>query len=233
MRWVEKKESFGSYHLQQAHQNPPSTPDEARSRWKAFRSHKAKVLKKLLDEQYGLCCYSEIRADLEDLDYHIEHVEPKGKNPPRTFDYANLAASALNSDDIKNRVKEDVFGGHAKLSQYDANLFISCHNPDCSRYFVYSSDGKIEPRENLTNFEKQQAIYTRDLLNLNCSYLVNRRKHYYEELEKLFEEHLDKNWSVEDLAAIDLSPTGQKLSQFFSLTRQFFGAVAEQVLQTT
>ncbi|EJT4385593.1 TIGR02646 family protein, partial [Salmonella enterica] len=49
----------------------------------------------LLNEQYHLCCYSEIRADLRGLGYHIEHVENKSQQPGRTFDYQNLAASAL------------------------------------------------------------------------------------------------------------------------------------------
>lgn len=51
----------------------------------------------LLNEQYHLCCYSEVRADLRGLGYHIEHVENKSQHPERTFDYLNLAASALDS----------------------------------------------------------------------------------------------------------------------------------------
>lgn len=233
MRWIEKKKNFGGYHLETAHQTPPTTRDEASSRWKGFRSHKAEVLNQLLDEQYGLCCYSEVRADLENFGYHIEHIQPKGKYPPKTFDYSNLAASALSSDDIKTIEKAERFGGHAKLSEYDATLFISCHDSDCARYFAYLSDGRVEPRTDLNAEETKRAIYTRDLLNLNSPYLVTLRRRWYDELDDLFEEHLVKNWSLEHLAAIDLLPTNQKLSQFFSVTRQFFGAVAERVLQST
>jgi uncharacterized protein (TIGR02646 family) len=230
MRAITKR-TFGGYHLDQAHQNPPTTADEATSRWQSF-GYKDQVQEYLLDEQYGLCCYSELRSDLEGLGYHIEHVEPKSKNPPKTFDYRNLAASALTSEDLETfkTVQEDTFGGHAKQSEYDKSLFISCHNPDCSRYFAYLSDGRIVPSSNLNDFEKQQANYTINLLNLNCPYLVNRRKRWHEELDKLFEEHLDKNWSLEHLAAINLLPTNQKLSQFFSITRQFFGSIAERIL---
>lgn len=229
MKWIEKKEKIGDYHLDKAHQNPPTTANEATSRWSSF-GHKDKVQEYLLDEQYGLCCYSEVRADLENLGYHIEHIQPKSQNPPKTFDYSNLAASALSSDDLNNRLKEDVFGGHAKLSEYDENLFISCHNADCARYFAYLSDGRIEPRVNLNAEDTKRVIYTRDLLNLNSPYLITLRRRWYDELDDLFEEHVDKDWSLEHLAAIDLLPTNQKLSQFFSVTRQFFGVVAKDHL---
>lgn len=222
----------GGYHLDKAHANPPITAGEATSRWDSFK-HKAKVQENLLDDQYGLCCYSELRADLEGLGYHIEHLCPKSIYPVGTFDYANLAASALSKDDLNifKTIKEDTFGGHAKLSAYDPALFISCHDPDCARYFAYLSDGRVVPRDKLDNFEKDRANYTIGLLNLNSLYLVNRRRRWHDELDQLFEEHLDKQWSVEHLAAIDLIPSNKRLSQFFSLTRQFFGLVAEHVIQ--
>jgi len=219
----------GGYYLDQAHQKPPTTAGEATSRWGSF-NHTTTVLNNLLDDQYGLCCYSELRADIEGLGYHIEHLQPKSLYPLQTFDYTNLAASALSTDDLKT-IKEDTFGGHAKLGVYDATLFVSCHDPDCARYFAYLSDGRVVTNDNLSNSEKDQANYTITLLNLNSPYLVNRRRRWHDELDQLFEEHIDKNWSIEHLAAIDLLPSNRQLSQFFSLTRQFFGHVAEQVLQ--
>lgn len=227
MRAITKRNS-GGHHLDKAHQNPPTTASEATSRWSSF-AYKKTLLDYLLDEQYGLCCYSELRADLEGLDYHIEHVQPKSANPARTFDYRNLAASALNMNDLATI--EDVFAGHAKQSKYDADLFISCHDSDCVRYFAYLSDGRVVPSNSLSDLEKSRAEYTITLLNLNSPYLVNRRRRWYNELDELFEEHLVKDWSLEHLAAIDLLPTNQKLSQFFSVTRQFFGSVAEKVLK--
>jgi len=223
----------GGYHLDKAHTNPPTTADEATSRWNSFRNHKAKVQENLLDEQYGLCCYSEIRADLEGLGYHIEHLRPKSLYPAQTFDYTNLAASALSSNDLTTfkTIKEETFGGHAKLSKFDPALFVSCHDLDCARYFAYLSDGRVVASDNLNNLEKDRANYNIGLLNLNSPYLTNRRRRWYDELDKLIEEHIDKNWSIEHLAAIDLVPSNGRLSQFFSLTRQFFGQVAEQVIQ--
>lgn len=45
------------------------------------------------------------------------------------------------------------------------------------------------------------------------------------------DEHVSKGWSLDCLVEIDLLPNNQRLSQFFSITRQFFGQRAEQVLQ--
>lgn len=231
MRAITKKNS-GGYQLDKAHENPPLTSVEASTRWKSFK-HKAQVLDTLLDEQYGLCCYSEIRADLEGLGYHIEHVRPKSTYPSWTFDYINMAASCLSSDDLNRfkTIKEETFGGHAKLKAYDPALFVSCHDSACDRYFAYLSDGRIVAANNLSLSEKDGANYTINLLNLNSLYLINRRRRWHDELDELFEEHLSKGWSIENLLTIDLIPSNKRLSQFFSMTRQFFGDIAEQVIQ--
>jgi uncharacterized protein (TIGR02646 family) len=223
------KHSGGSYQLDQANQHPPTTPGEATSRWGSF-GNKATVQNLLLDEQYGLCCYSELRADLEGFGYHIEHIRPKSSYPELTFVYTNLAASALSSDNLQI-IKQEAFSGHAKLSAYDPDLFISCRDADCARYFVYLSDGRVVANDSLSNREKDRANYTINLLNLNSPYLVNRRRRWHDELDQLFEEHLEKSWSLEHLVAMDLVPSNRQISQFFSLTRQFFGQFAETVLQ--
>lgn len=233
MRAITKK-GFGDYYLNQAHDNPPSTDSQATSRWNGFRRHKAAVMSSLLQEQYQLCCYSELRADQEMLGYHIEHVEPKSLNPQRTFDYNNLAASALDSDSDLQTFKaqvHEVFGGHAKQNHYDPTRFISCHQPDCARFFAYLSDGRVVPHHGLDAHERDQAQYTIDTLKLNSPYLVTKRRQWWDELDNLHQEHIKKDWSLPQLAAIDLVPSNNSLSRFFSITRQFFGQIAEQVLR--
>lgn len=216
--------------MDNAHANPPATKDQAESRWSRF-AHKQQVLLNLLRDQYGLCCYSELRADLEGLGYHIEHIQPKSLYPDMTFDYSNLAASALTSNDLNHPdiIQEQAFGGHAKQSQYDAK-FISCHDADCARYFAYLSDGRVIPRNGLNQTDTERAEYTIRVLNLDCPYLRNRRRRWFDELDQLFQEHQTKNWNLHDLAGVDLIPTRHKLNPFFSLTRQFFGSIAESVL---
>ncbi|MCW5238480.1 retron system putative HNH endonuclease [Verminephrobacter eiseniae] len=237
MRAIQKQGS-GGFHLHQAHATPPQKPQQASSRWRSF-AHKQAVLQHLLDEQYHLCCYSELRADEEELGYHIEHVENKSQNPPRTFDYANLAASALDSANDLGAFKahgNEVFGGHARgktgaHDPVDMQRFISPHQPDCRKFFAYLSDGRVVPTAVLTAQEHAQAQYTIDTLNLNSPFLVTRRRQWWNELDHLFQEHVNKGWSLAHLAAVDLVPSAGKLSRFFSLARQFFGTVAEQTLQ--
>lgn len=225
----------GGFHLGRAHANPPITAEQATSRWRGF-DDKIGVLDRLLEEQYQLCCYSELRADQEGLGYHIEHIENKRQNPGRTFDFSNLAASALTSTDDLSAFKAqglEVFGGHAsgKQKSVDITRFISCYQPDCQHYFAFLSDGRVVPRLGLDEKERDSAEYTIRLLNLNSSYLITKRRQWWTELEDLYDEHQRKGWSLEHLIAIDLVPAHGALSQFFSLTRQFFGAAAEQALQ--
>ena len=226
------KQGNGGYHLNQSHANPLQSHQQATSRWRSF-GHKQTVMDALLGEQYHLCCYSELRSDQEGLGYHIEHVENKSQNPSRTFDYANLAASALRSDDLPNLNRGEAFAGHAtgKQQAVDSARFISCHQPDCARYFAYLSDGRVIPSQPLDALEQDRAQYTIDTLNLNSPYLLTRRRQWWDELDSLFQEHTAKGWSLPHLVVVDLVPVAGGLSRFFSLTRQFFGQVAEQMLQ--
>lgn len=230
-----QKQGMGGYHLTQAQQNPPQTKEQASSAWGNFK-HKAEVLERLLAEQYYLCCYSELGPQLIDLGWHIEHVENKSQQPQRTFDYSNLAASAFHSDQLGQYRREDVFGGHAlsktgRKQAVDMGLFISPQRADCARFFAYLSDGRVVPALTLNADETKQAEYTIQTLNLNSPLLLPLRRRWWEELEALSAQHLEDDWCLEQLAAVDLSPVAGKLKSFFSLTRQFFGPRAEQALQ--
>ena len=231
MKFINK--GHGEFHyLNHANKNLPTTADEAISRWKSFRRHKTHLMEELKEEQYGLCAYSEIRPDEAGLSTHIEHVEPKGDNPLRTFDYQNLVLSALSSDDLKGRPKDQVFGGHVRTKPNDMEKFISPLQTDCSRYFTYSSfTGEVAPAHTLSNIEKAKVHYTIKELNLNCAYLVSQRKAWIRELEDLIDEHLENRDSLVDLASIYLTPTSGKLDPFFSASKQRFGRIAEEVLQ--
>lgn len=234
MRFI-KKQGGGGFYLNQSHARPPTTHTQATRRWSNF-GHKDTVRRSLLDEQFQLCCYSEIRPDELGLGYHIEHVVNKSQNPQRTFDYTNLAASALDSaNDLQKFSTQghETFGGHASGKQQSVDMarFVSCHQHDCRRFFCYLSDGRIVPAANLLAHDFDRADYTVKLLNLNSPYLVNLRRKWWDELDQYFQDHLVNNWSLPDLASVDLVPHNKCLSRFFSLTRQFFGNVAEQTLQ--
>lgn len=57
----------GTDALLTANENPPQDSDQSTRRWRNFRRDKADLMTLLLNEQYHLCCYSEIRADLRGL----------------------------------------------------------------------------------------------------------------------------------------------------------------------
>lgn len=219
--------------LDQAHLTPPQTHKDATSRWSKF-GHKQQLLSRLCNQQYQLCCYSEVRADLIGLDYHIEHVENKSQMPPRTFDETNLAASAISSQKAALLIKGDVFGGHAvgKQTAVDMARFVHCYQPDCARYFAYLSDGRVVPSARIDANDQQRAQYSIDLLNLNSTYLVDLRRQWWDELDQLEEHHIANDWDLNQLLHLDLVPTAHhQLSPFFSLTRQFFGLAAEALLR--
>ena len=230
MRHINKT-GGGGYHLEQAHQQPPTTQQQAASRWKSF-GYKSETTAILASEQYGLCAYSEINPVSVALGTHIEHIQPKSRYPQRTFDYQNLVMSALSDQDLNRMDGDEVFAGHAKKGAYDAHQFVSCLQPGCAQYFVYLSDGRVEPHHSLEDAQIQRAQYTIDLLKLNSPYLVNRRKRWHQELDDLFEQHLNDGYSVESLASIDLLPTSHQLNSFFTMTRQFYGPLAERILAT-
>lgn len=223
-----KKTNNGGNTLNARNSNPPKTSQDAETEWDKFRKTHAKKQeeKSLLEEQFHLCCYSEIRSDELGFGYHIEHIENKSQNPQRTFDYGNLAASSLSSDDLTKfkPTKERAFGGHFWRKQDKVNMkwFISCHQSDCNRYFAFVSDGRIIPARNLKTRDKRRAIYTIRLLNLNSHFLIAEREKWWGELENL---------PIESIVNYLTLTKDYKLYRFFSLTRQFFGVIAEQILQ--
>ena len=105
MRFIRKKAQYYHYSLSRANEKPPQTAEQATSRWDSFNKKKD-LQNLLLEEQFYLCAYSEIRPDLKllpdlkQMGAHIEHIEPKSQHPGRTFDYQNLVACALSEHDL-------------------------------------------------------------------------------------------------------------------------------------
>ncbi len=50
----------------------------------------------------------------------------------------------------------------------------------------------------------ERAEYTIDLLNLNSGFLQTERRNHWEELEQLFEEHIEKGWDLQQLLQLEL-----------------------------
>lgn len=143
MRHINKPNNATNVKLEQEIKNgTPTTGDEATRRWRNFNG-KTELSRQLLQQQYGLCCYTELNLTdfaLElNMGTHIEHEKPKSTFPAQTFDYVNLLLCSLASEDLKHFPSPLQFGGHFKGSKFDAGLFVSPQQANCRDYFIYSS----------------------------------------------------------------------------------------------
>lgn len=229
--------------LAQRHQNPPTTENQAQAAWKNFRGQsRQSVVQQCLQEQYGLCGYSEI--DLynqspilssenellsRDLGLHLEHIEPKSLNPQRTFDHNNLLASAIDDAKARDITSSDVFGGHAKLNWFNSSLLVHPLLPNCRDYFHYESSGRVVPVITLSDQDKARAETTINKLNLNAPVLVLWRKTWLQQAEELIEQLLDDDEALRHFAQSELLPTNGRLRPFHSALRQLFGALGEEI----
>jgi uncharacterized protein (TIGR02646 family) len=227
MRAISKQN--GDRWLSRRHATPPTTANQATKAWSNFR-REGKTREICLSEQFGLCAYSETVLDKTDLGMHLDHVEPKSRNPGRTFDHGNLVLSAI--DDIKSRqlVRHDVFGGHFRLNRYSNNGFIHPLHPDSRRFFHYASDGIVSPALKLSASDARKARYTIAILNLNAPILVSRRRHWLEELEREIDKLLDSIDALERFADVELCPTNGQLRPFHSAVRERFGRLGDRIL---
>ncbi|WP_320043309.1 retron system putative HNH endonuclease [uncultured Desulfobacter sp.] len=231
MRRIHKDRIDGGLQREQEKGVPLAAP-EAEQRWRRYRRHGRKEMTRslLLEEQWGLCAYTEVA--LYDFRYgcHIEHIEPKSLNPARTFDYQNVVVSALDSDSLSQFAKADRFGGHFKGNDYDPDMFISPLMPDCHRYFEYLSSGRVEPAQNLSVEDRSRANYTINLLNLNAPFLVNSRRRWLIEIEDEIERLLEDDSALRQLAECELCDTGGRLRGFHSAAKARFGKLGDQVM---
>lgn len=221
---------------------PPMTSQEAKLAWRAFSARKAIVKSHFVTKQFGLCAYSEISLENNfpiinsmgesitcDFGAHIEHIEPKSKNPQRTFDHTNLVVSAIDDCKARNILKENVFGGHAKGSWYKADEFISPLMTNCCDYFHYEVSGRVVPKTNLINQrEKDRADLTINVLNLNAPLLIRWRKACLEQLDIMINE-ADDEASLRLLAELELLPVAHLLQPFFSAKKSIFGVLGDEV----
>jgi len=209
--------------------NPPralqQAIDNGKTNWDTFDGKQA-VTDVLLREQKRLCAYCQIRLD-SDIGSHIEHIWPKHAHTDKTFQWHNLVLSCTRSDYIgATRHAGGVSCGHSDGKRdwpaYDPR-FISPVEADCERYFEYLvSDGSVQPAKGLTDTEKARAIYTRDLLNLNCRRLRRLRKDLLEEGYRIIFSLLPDKEAVAHFLDCELGETNNKLNAFHSAQRQHF-----------
>ncbi|PMH46177.1 TIGR02646 family protein [Vibrio sp. 10N.286.49.B3] len=248
MRYIDKPDDATNVKLEQEIEGGnPATSEEATRRWKNFNG-KTELSRQLLQQQYGLCCYTELNLTdfaLElNMGIHIEHERPKSMFPEHTFDYGNLLLCSLASEDLKHFPGPLQFGGHFKGNNFDTVSFVSPHQANCRDYFIYSSgNGEISPNLALSADEQKKARDTIGLLNLNAPFLKAERQQWLEDIEEYLEPLLESAdlESIKLLAETELTPfercdarlghTCNQLRKFHSAVRAVFGQLGEQVIQ--
>lgn len=111
-----------------------------------------------LDAMQGQrCAYCE--ADIRNAKRHIEHFCQKGRDPKVTFVWSNLFGSC-------NR--EDGCGKYKDWSaMYPPAVLIKPDVDDPEHYLVFSANGSVSPRRNLSTIEQHRATETIRIFNLN------------------------------------------------------------------
>lgn len=121
----------------------------------------------LTNEQHGLCCYCESPAI--DGAGHIEHMEPRSRNPNRTYDATNLSISCNGGNAQHCGHFKDARHNHDHT--WNSRNFSAPHDQETCLLFSYDNLGNINP----TDHQSVKASYMIGYLNLNCSRLVQRR----------------------------------------------------------
>lgn len=154
-----------------------------RPKWERIPSAtKAIIRESLKDEQGHICCYCE--RFMQDNDYHIEHIKPKGIPPfeINLADYDNLLCSCQ-FELIKG---EPNHCGNSKASWYDPNLLVTPLDVSCEKKFTYTFDGYI----NSLDPNDSSAITTIDKLRLGIDKLNALRASVIEPFLDLEDEEL-------------------------------------------
>lgn len=134
----------------------------------------------LKNEQNNYCPYCE-KAIYSVDEGHIEHIKPRDLFPKLFQEYNNLLVSC----NEKNTC------GSMKKNKYSDD-FINPVIENPNEYLTFNlASGEIVPRKELEDTKYKRAIYTIELLNLNCITLTEARKNLIVILEVYRENYED------------------------------------------
>ncbi|MDO4527579.1 MAG: retron system putative HNH endonuclease [bacterium] len=146
-------------------------------KWSA--DHKKPIMDALCEMQANRCAYCE--GVLEKNTGHIEHFKKRSLFPELTFCWDNLFYSCL-SEEHCGKKKDKVI----KTQENNLKLIDPCkENPE--HFLVFSYDGVIAPRTNLSHEASLRANFTISALNLNEPKLVQQRKNILRQYEWLMQ----------------------------------------------
>lgn len=159
-------------------------PDPLHPLYSLDRVTKQQLIKQLITEQKGLCCYC--MQQFENSVYHIEHLVPQSAFKNEEVNYYNLFLSCGNDKYYKKHC-----GQFKKENQIPKliSYFNPKSNEKCQDLFKYNIIGEILPiqgeesiKDNYKHYKTlnpntKSLLGSIEVLNLNCISLVaDRRK---------------------------------------------------------
>lgn len=178
----------------------------------------------LILEQKGLCCYCQ--QVITKANSTIEHFLPQSKFKKHETEYLNLHL-ACNYSRGKGIKKENKYCDDKKGDDLIINVLL---HSKCESFFRYTKNGEILPNDfafkNLVEFNKnieklslnnQAILHLINVLNLNTTDLITKRKKTINDMFKVFKKMTDvkkKGYLVKEEAK-------SKSSRFPSVVKYF------------
>lgn len=126
---------------------------------------KSEIWQALEQMQGQVCAYCEIEINYPKQ--HIEHFEQEGRLPQKTFVWSNLFGSC-NYDDRCGRYKDK--------QHYNSQDLIKPDIDDPEYYLVFSANGSVSPRDNLSPSDHHKAQETIRVFKLDDAVLQRIRR---------------------------------------------------------
>lgn len=139
--------------------------------WDRLRLPEKGILRtSLLKEQGYICCYCQSRVDDERC--HIEHLIPRKVEPEKMFEYDNVLASCNGGDDEDAPVRlrplsphipehKHYLYRHCGHKRQRDELLVTPLDTNCSAFFTYSSDGRIDRSGSDTSIAASNGVSRR------------------------------------------------------------------------
>lgn len=233
-----------------------TTLEQEAATWEGFGSHrgtsdaKRELAEALADIQLGLCGYCEI--NLLPQDREIEHVVPRSDTArggaQRALDCTNLIACCRgnagmlghpdNSGDssrFRSPIRAHRSCGHAKGDTSDPAFLDPREVPALPSLFRVTIEGEITADIDAcwsNRVGPARVERTIEILGLNVPRLREARAARWRDLQAEWDLYDDDWRKIRAAASRELLPGGShKLPRFFTTTRSFFGALAEEILK--
>ena len=219
--------------------------DEQYVSWDGFRSHqKGAAYKELVSAleriQHGLCGYCETK--IKQLDKQVEHVIPQSdpeKDKDHVFDPKNMIVcckGGTRKTDDAARYKEPVNHnrscGEKKEDCVDPEFIDPRELPALPSLMRVDYTGRVKADEKAcedASMDVNKVNKTIDILGLNVERLRRAREKHWQALTD--QDYLGDPQKMENAVRGELLPDqDNKLPQFFSTSRSYFGPAAEKVL---